>query len=168
LVGILNADNMLRFPDFRAFERAYQMMSQVSGRAGRKKQGKVIIQTYEPYHPIIRQVMDNNYIEMYDDEIEQRKKFHYPPFCRLISFTFKHKDQHKLNAGADEFVKGLKQNFGNRVLGPEFPAIARIKNTYHKKALLKIEREISIHTTRKLILEVKNQFEAFSLINRYE
>lgn len=162
LVGILNADNMLRFPDFRAFERAYQMMSQVSGRAGRKKQGKVIIQTYEPYHPIIRQVMDNNYIEMYDDEIEQRKKFHYPPFCRLISFTFKHKDQHKLNAGADEFVKGLKQKFGNRVLGPEFPAIARIKNTYHKKALLKIEREISIHTTRKLILEVKNQFEAFS------
>lgn len=162
LVGILNADNMLKFPDFRAFEKAYQMMSQVSGRAGRTKRGKVIIQTYEPYHPIIRQVMESNYLEMYNDEMIQRKKFNYPPYCRLISFTLKHKDQNKLNIGADEFTNALKKKFGTRVLGPEYPAVSRVKNYYQKKVLIKIERKISVTKARDLILEVKHHFEAFS------
>src|SRR5690606_9766248 len=92
LVGILNADTMLHFPDFRAFERSYQLMSQVSGRAGRKaKRGKVLIQTYEPFHPIIRQVVDSDYIGMYSYEILQRKNFHYPPFYRIIHFSLKHR-----------------------------------------------------------------------------
>jgi primosomal protein N' (replication factor Y) (superfamily II helicase) len=163
LVGILNADTMLNFPDFRAFERAYQMMSQVSGRAGRKvKRGKVIIQTYDPYHRIIRQVIDHDYQGMYNNELIERKQFNYPPFHRLIHFSLKHRDKDMLNAGASEFTYQLQQKFGSRVLGPEFPVISRIKNYYHKNVLLKIEREGSISSTRKIITEIKNNFESFS------
>lgn len=162
LVGVLNADSMLNFPDFRSFERSFQLMSQVSGRAGRTKRGKVIIQTYEPYHPIIRQVIDTDFIGMYNDELVQRKKFAYPPFFRLIHFTLSHKDKNILNAGADEFSTALKQSFGNRLLGPDFPSISRIKNKYHKNCLLKVERNLSISKARTLILAAKNQFEAFS------
>lgn len=163
LVGILNADTMLNFPDFRAFERAYQMMSQVSGRAGRKvKRGKVIIQTYDPYHRIIRQVIDHDYLGMYNNELIERKQFNYPPFHRLIHFSLKHRDKDMLNAGASEFTYQLQQKFGSRVLGPEFPVISRIKNYYHKNVLLKIEREGSISSTRKIITEIKNNFESFS------
>lgn len=163
VVGILNADNMLNFPDFRAFERSYQLMSQVSGRAGRKaKRGKVLIQTYEPYHPIIRQVIEHDYLGMYNDEIGQRKKFKYPPFQRIIHFTLKHRDRDVLNDGAREFTNALKTKFGTRVLGPDFPVISRIKNLYLKNAILKVEREISVKKTRELVMEVKNHFEAFS------
>ncbi|MCB9360255.1 MAG: primosomal protein N' [Flavobacteriales bacterium] len=163
LVGILNADTMLNFPDFRAFERAYQMMSQVSGRAGRKvKRGKVIIQTYDPYHRIIRQVIDHDYVGMYKNELVERKQFNYPPFYRLIHFSLKHRDKDMLNAGASEFTYQLQQKFGKRVLGPEFPVISRIKNYYHKNVLLKIEREGSIGKTREIITEIKNNFESFS------
>lgn len=163
LVGILNADTMLNFPDFRAFERAYQMMSQVSGRAGRKaKRGKVIIQTYDPYHRIIRQVIETDYEGMYNNELVERKQFHYPPFHRLIHFTLKHRDRDILNAGADEFTNNLKEKFGARVLGPEFPVISRIKNQYHKNALIKIEREASIVKVREIITEIKNNFKSFS------
>lgn len=163
LVGILNADTMLNFPDFRAFERAYQMMSQVSGRAGRKaKRGKVIIQTYDPYHRIIRQVIETDYEGMYNNELVERKQFHYPPFHRLIHFTLKHRDRDVVNAGADEFTNELKKKFGGRVLGPEFPVISRIKNQYHKNALVKIEREASIVKVREIISEIKNNFESFS------
>ena len=163
VVGILNADNMLNFPDFRAFERSYQLMSQVSGRAGRKaKRGKVLIQTYEPYHPIIRQVIEHDYMGMYNDELGQRRKFKYPPFQRIIHFTLKHRDRDVLNEGAREFAVALKAKFGERVLGPDFPVVARIKNLYIKNAMLKVEREISVKKTRALVMEVKNHFEAFS------
>lgn len=163
VVGILNADNMLNFPDFRAFERSYQLMSQVSGRAGRKaKRGKVLIQTYEPYHPIIRQVMEHDYVGMYKNEIIERKKFKYPPFQRIIHFTLKHRDREVLNDGAREFTDALKSKFGSRVLGPDFPVISRIKNLYLKNAMLKVEREISVKKTRELVMEVKNHFVAFS------
>lgn len=162
LVGILNADSMLNFPDFRAFERSYHLMSQVSGRAGRKKRGKVLIQTYDPYHPIVRQVIDSDYIGMYKNELIERKKFKYPPFYRLIYFTLKHRNRDILNAGADEFADTLKEKFGHRILGPEFPVVSRIKNTYHKNIMLKVERDISIKKTRKLVVEVKNKFEVNS------
>jgi primosomal protein N' (replication factor Y) len=163
VVGILNADNMLNFPDFRAFERSYQLMSQVSGRAGRKaKRGKVLIQTYDPYHPIIRQVIEHDYLGMYQDEIGQRKKFKYPPFQRIIHFSLRHKDRDVLNDGAREFTNELMKKFGDRVLGPDFPVIARIKNQYIKNAMLKVERKVSVHKTRELITEVKNKFESSS------
>ena len=162
LVGILNADNMLNFPDFRAFERSYHLMSQVSGRAGRKKRGKVLIQTYNPYHPIIRRVMEHDFVGMYKTELLERKQHKYPPFYRLIHFSLKHRDRDMLNAGADEFCDALKVQFGNRVLGPEFPLIARIKNMYHKNIMIKVERDLSIKRTRELVMEVKNKFEVQS------
>lgn len=163
LVGILNADSMLHFPDFRAFERAFQLMCQVSGRAGRRnKRGKVLIQTYEPFHTVIQQVIKNDYKGMYEYEILQRRNFNYPPFVRIILFTLKHVSVDQLNQGADEFANELKSSFGNRVLGPEFPIISRIKNQYQKNILLKVERTFSVEATRSLILAVKNKFEVSS------
>ncbi|MCC7331229.1 MAG: primosomal protein N' [Flavobacteriales bacterium] len=163
LVGILNADSMLHFPDFRAFERAFQLMCQVSGRAGRRnKRGKVLIQTYEPFHTVIQQVIKNDYKGMYEYEILQRRNFNYPPFVRIILFTLKHVSADQLNQGADEFANELKSSFGNRVLGPEFPIISRIKNQYQKNILLKVERTFSVEATRSLILAVKNKFEVSS------
>lgn len=163
LVGILNADTMLNFPDFRAFERSYQLMSQVSGRAGRKsKRGKVLIQSYDPHHPIIRQVIDHDYLGMYKAEVLERRNFKYPPFERLIQFTLKHKKAEVLNEGAKEFADDLKLKFGDRILGPEYPYVSRVNNNYQKNILLKIERGISSARTRELIKEVKQKFEAFS------
>ena len=121
LVGVLNADQMLYYPDFRAFERAYQLMAQVSGRAGRKfKRGKVIIQSHNPHHNTIRDVMDNDYLNMYNSEILNRRNFLYPPFYRLIYLTFRHKDRNVLDACCDTFAFNLKSEIGSeRVLGPE-------------------------------------------------
>ncbi|PCJ86741.1 MAG: primosomal protein N' [Flavobacteriales bacterium] len=152
LVGILNADNMLGFPDFRAFERSFQLMAQVSGRAGRKKKrGKVIIQTMDPYHTIIQQVIPNDYQSMYENEIYHRKNFSFPPFCRLIELTLRHRDIQKVNAAADFFSKNLRKKFGKRVLGPEFPVIPRIRNLYNKNILLKIEKDISLKKVKILL-----------------
>lgn len=163
VVGILNADTMLNFPDFRAFERSYQLMSQVSGRAGRKaKRGKVLIQTYDPFHPIVRQVVEHDYLGMYNYEVLQRKNFKYPPFYRLIHFSLKHKSKDVLNEGAAEFADKLKAQFGDRILGPEYPIIARIKNLYQKDILLKIEKNLSVVKTRAIIVTLKNHFEVNS------
>ena len=160
VVGILNADNMLSFPDFRAFERSYQLMSQVAGRAGRKKKrGKVLIQTYNPNHAIIRNVIDHDYLGMYKDEILERKNFHYPPFYRLISFTLMHRDVHKLNDAVHLFHQQLKRQFGNRLLGPQTPVISRVRNYYHKNFMLKIERDRSLKSVKTRINELMKDFE---------
>ncbi|MEE4196359.1 MAG: primosomal protein N' [Bacteroidales bacterium] len=154
LVGILNADNMLNYPDFRAFERSYQLMAQVSGRAGRKnKQGKVIIQTSHPEHQILQFVLDNNYQEMYKTQLYERKNFNYPPYCRLISVSIKHKRQEVVHRSALQLANNLKKIFGKRVLGPESPVIARIQNLYIQKILLKIERQRSFQRARSLLDE---------------
>jgi primosomal protein N' (replication factor Y) len=153
LVGILNADSMLNFPDFRAFERSYQLMAQVAGRAGRKnKRGKVIIQSYNPEHPILNFVVNNNYSGMYISELNERKNFQYPPYYRLIQFTLRHKDKDVLDIGAKYFADILKKHFGKRVLGPEFPVIARIRNEYNKNILLKFEREASMSKVKEILL----------------
>ena len=146
LVGVLNADQMLYYPDFRAFERAYQLMAQVSGRAGRKfKRGKVIIQSHNPHHNTIRDVMDNDYLNMYNSEILNRRNFLYPPFYRLIYLTFRHKDRNVLDACCDTFALNLKSEIGDeRVLGPEYPGISRINNLYNKKIMIKVEKSTSI------------------------
>ncbi len=159
LVGILNADSMLNFPDFRAFERSYQLMAQVSGRAGRKnKRGKVVIQSYNPDHAILKDVINNNYYGMYATELNERKNFQYPPFYRLIRFTLRHKDLDLINLGAAHFADVLKGHFGKRVLGPEFPAVARIRNEYHKNILLKFEREASMNKVKEII---RSEIDAF-------
>lgn len=161
LVGILNADQMLFYPDFRAFERAYQLMAQVSGRAGRKaKRGKVIIQSHNPHHSTIRQVMDNDYMGMYNTEILNRRNFHYPPFYRLISLTFRHKDRNLLDACCEGFAMNIRASIGEeRVLGPEYPGIARINNYYNKKLLIKVEKETSITSIKKNIQHWMNVFQ---------
>jgi primosomal protein N' (replication factor Y) len=152
LVGVLNADSMLNFPDFRAFERSYQLMAQVSGRAGRKnKRGQVIIQSYNPEHPILQFVVHNNYQGMYISELNERKNFQYPPYFRLIQFTVRHRDLDLINLAAKHFADILKAHFGKRVLGPEFPAVARIRNEYYKNILLKFEREASMSKVKDVL-----------------
>lgn len=144
LVGVLDADMMLNRPYFRAYERSFQMLSQVAGRAGRKdKKGTVIIQTGQPDHWIIQKVMEHNYIGFYKNEIVERKNFMYPPYFKLITLTLKDKDENKLSAGAFFIADELKKLLGNRVLGPEFPIIKRINNYYLKQITIKIERELS-------------------------
>ena len=159
LVGILNADNMLNFPDFRSFERSYQLMAQVSGRAGRKNQrGKVIIQTYNPFHPIISNVIKNDYSAMFNSQLIERKKFRYPPYYRLIQVKLKHKNHNVLNKAAAELAVELRKVFGKRVLGPEYPLVSRIKNLYLKNILIKIEKESSVSFLKTTL---KNQIEIF-------
>jgi len=155
VVGILNADTMLHFPDFRSFERSFQLMTQVSGRAGRKStRGKVIIQTHNKSHSIIQKVITNDYKGMYESQIEERKKFNYPPFFRLIKLTFKHKDYKILNNGADTIVNMLKNRMNNiTILGPETPVISRIKNQFLKEALIKVDRNKSLPEIKNAISE---------------
>jgi primosomal protein N' (replication factor Y) len=152
LVGVLNADNILHYPDFRSFEKGFQQLTQVAGRSGRKnKQGKVIIQTNQPYHSVIRDVIDNNYIDMYESQMEERANFKYPPFYRLIRISLKHKDYHILNDGANYFGDILRPKLGSRLLGPEFPVISRVKNLYIKNFLVKFEITASHKAVKSII-----------------
>ena len=161
LVGILNADNLLNFPDFRAYEKAFQLMVQVSGRAGRfKKQGYVLIQTYNPEHQTLQQVIDSNYLEMFNTQLKERRDFHYPPFYRLIKITLKHKDFQKVNTGVQWLGKALQNSFGTNVLGPSTPAISRIRNKYIKNIVIKIPPKQSLDKTKSQILKVRSTFEA--------
>lgn len=160
VVGILSADSMLSFPDFRAHERAYQMMAQVSGRAGRKNdRGKVIIQAMDPWHAIIRQVIDNNYEEMYSNQILERRNFHYPPFYRLVMLTLMHVDPQKVN-GASAFLAGQLRRVlpKDNVLGPEFPVIARIKAQYLKNIMVKLDRKAGFVNQKEALKAIIQQF----------
>jgi len=161
MVGILNADNMLYQPDFRAFERAYQMMVQVAGRAGRKDiQGKVYIQTYNPLHNVIRQVTENDYEGMYKEQLYERHNFKYPPFYRLIRITLKHKDYEKLKDGSLWLYNVLSQNLGIPVLGPEEPGINRIRNEYIRTIMIKIPTGVALGGTKKAIEKILSSFDA--------
>jgi len=152
LIGVINADTLLNYPDFRAFERSYQLLAQVAGRAGRRdKQGKVCIQAYDDDHRIIKQVVDNNYVEMYNDEIAERKQFHYPPFTRLIFINVKHKDANLLNAAATRFAGMLRAQLGTRVLGPEQPLVSRIRNYYIKQIIIKSEKTAAIQKVKAVL-----------------
>ncbi len=161
LVGIMNADNMLHHPDFRAFERSFQMMTQVAGRAGRsEKQGKVVIQTYNPNHNTIQQVTTHNYIGMYKEQLYDRQIYKYPPYFRIIKLTLKHKDFDKLKEGSMWLYQVLSQNLTMPVLGPEEPAISRIRNEYIRTILIKIPQNLHLGNTKKTIQKMLNSFEA--------
>ena len=161
LVGILNADTMLNFPDFRAHERAYQLMVQVSGRAGRsKKQGNVAIQTYNPYHQILQQVSTTDYQAMFKEQLQERWQFKYPPYYRLIKITLKHRDYTKVDSGINWLFKALYNSFGEHVLGPTAPVVARIRNQYIKNVVIKIPPKQSLANTKNQIQKIKNTFEA--------
>lgn len=141
IVGILNADNMLSYPDFRAFERSFQLMAQVSGRAGRKqKRGKVIIQTYQPNHQMMNYVLNNDYENLFHKQMGERKKYDYPPFFRLIMIRLLHRDNHLVNLAAYELSQQLKKDKRFIMLGPEYPIVSRIKSLYIKQIIIKFPR----------------------------
>lgn len=160
LVGIMNADTMLYHSDFRAFERSYQMMTQVSGRSGRsEKRGKVIIQTYNPEHNTIQQVVHNNYIGMYKEQLYERQIYKYPPYFKLIKLTLKHRDYDKLKEGSMWLYQVIQQNFTIPVLGPEEPPISRIRNEYIRTIMIKIPTNQSLQGTKKTIQKILNSFD---------
>lgn len=161
LVGVMNADNMLYHPDFRAFERSFQMLTQVAGRAGRsEKQGKVIVQTYNPNHNTIQQVTNNDYIEMYKEQLYDRQIYKYPPYFRIIKVTLKQRDYEKLKVGAVWLYQVMSQNLNMPVLGPEEPLISRIRNEYIRTIIIKIPQNIAIGNTKNTIQKMLNSFEA--------
>ena len=161
LVGVLNADHLLNFPDFRAHERTYQMLSQVSGRAGRKNiRGKVLIQTYQPQHPIIQQVIRSDYEGMLDQQLEERIEYHYPPYYRLIKMVVKHRDVEKVRIASKWIFNVLNQSYKGEILGPVFPPIARLRNRYHMQILIKIGKDQSRNELKKLIQSTIKSFES--------
>lgn len=152
LVGILNADNMLNFPDFRAYERSFQLMSQVSGRAGRKfKQGRVIIQTAKPEHPIVQQVVENDFASLFKAQLAERQEFRYPPYYRLIRVSLKHRDRNTLNVAAKQLAENLRTKLGDRILGPEPPMIFKVQNLFIEDILIKLERKIDLARAKHFI-----------------
>lgn len=159
LVGVLSADGLLNFPDFRAHERAFQMLAQVSGRAGRKnRRGTVLIQTASPQHPILHQVRENDYDAMFNNQLRERETFRYPPFFRLIYIYMKHRDEETLSRLSAEYAVKLCALFGQqRVLGPDKPIIGRIQSLYIKKVVLKVETGASIDQVRRLIAQARDE-----------
>ena len=154
LVGILNADALLNYPDFRAFERAYQLMAQVSGRAGRKgRRGLVVVQTSDPQHFIIEQVVKNDYQGMYETELAQRKQFRYPPFIRMITITIKHRDRDVVDKASDVLAAALAPVPDKLLLGPEYPLVQRIRNKYNKQIILKMGGQ-NIKERKERIFEI--------------
>jgi len=165
-VGILDADNMLSFPDFRAFERSFQLMEQVSGRAGRKgEKGKVVIQTYQPTHPVILNVINHDYVRFFEEQMPIRRQFCYPPYYRLIMIKLRHTDYNKLNAAAEDFAKKLRPIFKNNILGPEYPVVSRIKNQYIKQILIKFDRNDNSLRIKELI---KRHLDMFKCNNEHK
>lgn len=161
LIGVINADTLLNYPDFRAFERSFQLLAQVAGRAGRRdKQGKVCIQAYSDSHRIIRQVTENDYHGMYEDELAERKKYGYPPFSRLIFVNVKHKDANILNHAAVNLANQLRAKLGNRILGPEQPLIARIRNYYIRQIIIKIEKNVAVQQVKSILKDTIRNFNA--------
>ena len=159
LVGVLNADNLLNFPDFRAHERTYQLMVQVSGRAGRnEKRGKVAIQSFNPYHQILQQVTTHDYDAMYQDQLNERHQFHYPPLVRLVRIVLKHKDFIKVDAAANWMGRSLVNSFGDQVLGPTSPSIGRIRNKYIKTILIKLPSNIALNQSKGQIQKIRDSF----------
>jgi len=158
LVSILNADSLMNFPDFRAYERAWQLISQVAGRAGRRKtSGEVLLQTSHPDHPLIQSAIRHHYEAMYETQIEERQLFHYPPFYRLIYIYLKNKKEDVVNSSARSLVQSLREKLGDRVLGPEKPPMSRVRNLYIRRVLLKIESGVSLRLLHEIIEESQNR-----------
>jgi primosomal protein N' (replication factor Y) len=155
VVGILNASTMLNQPDFRSYERAFQMMEQVAGRAGRKdEQGYVVLQTQDTDASAIKQVVQHNYTAMYEEQVQERKLFNYPPYCRLIYVYMKHRNDRVLESLSREYANILRQVFGQRILGPDTPPITKVQMMYVRKIIVKIELTASIAEARNRLREL--------------
>ena len=158
VVGILNADTMLNYPDFRAYEHAYMMMAQVSGRAGRKgKRGLVILQTKSPDLPLIQQVVCNDFAAFYRSQSAERQQFHYPPYHRLVYVFLKHRQDAVVNAAAIEMGTCLRQWFSGRVLGPDKPGVSKVKSLSIRKIVLKFELGLNVSEVRRYLLLAQKQ-----------
>jgi primosomal protein N' (replication factor Y) len=158
LVSVINADSLINFPDFRATERAFNMLEQVAGRAGRRQaQGIVTIQTTQPTHPILTYLKSHDYKGYYESEIEERKRFNYPPYTRLIYIYLKHRDNDTLTELSVIYSNKLRELFGNRVFGPEEPMVARIQSLYIRKIMLKIEVNASMKKVKAILRETFEQ-----------
>lgn len=165
VVGIINADTLLNYPDFRAMERAFQLMSQVAGRAGRRNgQGKVFLQTRMSDAPVITQIVRNDYMQFYDQQLSERMLFHYPPFYRLVYIYIKHRDVRVLEEFSEIFGKQMREIFDYRVLGPDLPPIARIKQLYIRKIVLKVENSLSQYKVNEVL---QNLQQAYCNMPRY-
>lgn len=159
LVGILDADMLLNRADFRAFERSFQLMTQVAGRSGRrKKRGKVILQTGDPDHWVIQKVIEHDYVGFYKSEIIERKNYFYPPFFKIIQITLKHRDENLIIASSQQLADSLKSVFKERVLGPEYPIVKRVHNLYMKQIILKIERDASDKRVKEKLQQLIDDF----------
>jgi primosomal protein N' (replication factor Y) len=153
VVGILDADQLLNYPDFRSFERSFQLIAQVSGRAGRKnKQGKVIIQTTQPKHPVLSDVVQNNFQHLFREQMQERKLFRYPPVYRLIRVVLKHKNQERVDQAAEMTASSLRKQFKGNILGPEYPLVGRIQNWYQKEIWIKLERNNKLSDNKQKIM----------------
>ncbi len=160
LVGVLSADSLWNRPDFRAFERAYQLLTQVSGRAGRKNnRGKVLIQTFRPEHPVLQLVVENNYEGMYQHQLSERQQFSYPPYVRMIMFQLAHPDAKLVREGAVHFGLLLRKHFSERVLGPEEPVISRVRGSFLRQIFLKLDIHYSIQESRRIIWSCVDEME---------
>ncbi|MFA6812083.1 MAG: primosomal protein N' [Bacteroidaceae bacterium] len=158
VVGILNADSMFNYPDFRAYERAFQLMEQVAGRAGRKnKRGRVILQTHDIENPIISQVINNDFDGMVNELLAERKLFHYPPYYRLIYVYLKYRNEALLDKAALMMADKLRAVFGDRVLGPDKPPVGRVRMLYIKKMVIKIEQDASMSLARERLLSIQKE-----------
>lgn len=156
LVGVLNADTMFSMPDFRSHERAFQMLAQVAGRAGRRNiQGRVVLQTYDPKTPVIQQVVQHDYEAMYTAQMQERQLFNFPPFCRLVYVYLKHRDEQVLTRLAADAAMLMRQVFGERVLGPDTPAVARVQQMHIRKLMLKVELQASMAAVRQRLRQLQ-------------
>jgi len=161
LVGVMNADNLLNFPDFRAHERSFQLLLQVAGRAGRtKERGKVLIQTYNPYHQILQQVSTNAYEEMYEQQTTERRQYKYPPYYRTVKITFKDRSLQKMQKASIWYGQALQIQLKEHVLGPEAPPVARIRNLYITNILVKIPKQQALRKTKAYIQKIQRSFNA--------
>ncbi len=170
LVAVINADSLLFYPDYRAHEKTFSLLCQVAGRAGRNKdRGKVVVQTFSPDHQIFQQVSLYRYEEMYEDQMRERKQYKYPPFVRLLRLEVKHRNQEVVNQAATWLAQSLRNVFvDNEVLGPEFPAVSRIRNQYQKYILVKLLNDRNLKTKKDVISKIITSFGAikhFSLVN---
>ena len=166
VVGIMNADTMLNFPDFRSYERSFQLMAQVAGRAGRRgKQGIVILQTRNVELPVIHQVVAHDYSGIYADQVSERELFNYPPFCRLIYIYIRGRYETDVIHAAEAMANAMRRSFGNRVLGPESPAVARVQSLHIRKIMLKAELALGVSQVRRCLREIEQGLSSQGLLN---
>ena len=152
MVGVVNADNIIYYPDYRSAERAFNMLEQVAGRAGRRGEpGRVVVQTYTPDHPVIGFVRAHDYAGFFEHEIEERRAYNYPPFTRMLYIVLRHRDERTLDTQARLYAERLRALFGTRVAGPEPPGVARIQNLYIRRIMLRVEVEASMMRVKEIL-----------------